>query len=140
MITHYSSCSKQRKPLSAAHRPVSVDSEHCEQVALFEWAAMVANRYPDLALMYAVPNGGHRHPATAARLKAEGVKSGVPDIHLPVPRWGYHGLWIEMKRRSGGTVSPAQKDWKSALERQGHRVEICRGFEAAKAAIEEYLR
>lgn len=114
--------------------------EHDEQKALFDWAAWAAKQYPDLALMHAIPNGGHRHPVTAARLKAEGVKPGIPDIHLPVARGRYHGLWIELKRRCGGSVSPEQKAWKSALEHQGHRVEICKGFEEAKATIEEYLR
>jgi hypothetical protein len=34
--------------------------------------------YPDVRI-FSVPNGGHRHPAVAAKMKATGVSSGVPD-------------------------------------------------------------
>src|SRR5262245_46077094 len=72
-------------------------SEHVEQVALFKWAARNQGREPLLCLLFAIPNGGKRDKVTAARLKAEGVKAGVPDICLPVARMGYYGFWIEMK-------------------------------------------
>ena len=68
------------------------NSEHAEQVALFKWAEFAAARWPELTLMHAIPNGGHRNKITAARLKAEGVRAGVPDICLPVARGGWHGL------------------------------------------------
>ena len=114
-------------------------SEHVEQSALFAWARWAAGRRPELDMLLAVPNGGFRHPATAARLKAEGVKAGVPDVFLPVPCRGYHGLWLEMKRQRGGKVSPEQKEFIAKLKAHGYRVDICRGFEAAKEAIENYL-
>jgi hypothetical protein len=90
--------------------------------------------------MYHVPNGGHRNPATAGRLKAEGVKKGVPDICLPVPRGGYHSLYIELKRRKGGRVEPEQTEWLEELGRQGHYVAICNGYDSAIDTIERYLR
>ena len=59
-------------------------TEHEEQCALFEWAdcwfPMVS------ALLFAIPMGGHRHIAVAAKLKAEGVKAGVPDIFFALPK------------------------------------------------------
>ena len=55
-------------------------SEHAHQVALFDWANLHLGRMPELAAMYAIPNGGARSKATAGKLKAEGVKAGVPDI------------------------------------------------------------
>jgi len=112
--------------------------EHAEQVALFRWAGMARVRYPELALLYAIPNGGHRHIQVARRLKAEGVKRGVPDVCMPVPRVGWCGLYIELKTATG-TVSPAQRVWLRALQDQGHRVAICRGWESARGVIEEYL-
>ena len=66
------------------------EAEH--QAALFRWASLVSLRLPELRLLFAVPNGGHRHRAVAARLKDEGVKAGVPDLFLPVPRGAFHGL------------------------------------------------
>ena len=68
--------------------------------------------------------------AQGAALKTEGVSPGVPDLF--VPKWL---LWVEMKKATGGTVSPAQKDWIAYLEGIGHRVIIGRGFEDAKAQV-----
>ena len=113
-------------------------SEHSEQVALFEWAAWNTPRLPELALLFHVPNGGKRASVTAARLKAEGVKPGVPDIFLPVARLGKHGLWIEMKCH-GGRVSEEQKYWIAALREQGYRVEVCWTWLEAVREIETYL-
>jgi len=72
-------------------------SESNEQIALFQWVSYQLKRYPELELLYHIPNGGHRYATTAKRLKAEGVKAGVPDLCLPVARGGYYGLYIEMK-------------------------------------------
>jgi hypothetical protein len=77
------------------------NTEHAHQTALFMWASSQLEAYPCLAWMYAVPNGGDRNPIVAARLKAEGVKSGVSDICLPFARMGYHGFYIEMKKPKG---------------------------------------
>lgn len=113
--------------------------EHIEQCALFHWAGYQAKARPELALMFAIPNGGHRHPATAAKLKAEGVKAGVPDICLPVARGEYHGLWIELKA-GRNKPTPPQVQWHMRLSQQGYRVAVCYGWEAAREVIEEYLR
>ena len=114
------------------------DGEHAEQAALFRWAEFARSRLPELALLHAIPNGGHRHKATAARLKAEGVKRGVPDVCLPVARNGAHGLYIELKTERGKTT-PEQIGWIRALRRQGYVAEVCRGWESARSMIEHYL-
>lgn len=113
--------------------------ESAEQTALFKWAAYSAGRYPELRLMHAIPNGGSRDPREARNLKAQGVKAGVPDICLPVPRGGYHGLYIELKRRKGGRLSEEQAVWIDRLNRLGYRAVVCRGWDAARAEIEAYL-
>lgn len=127
-------------------------SEHAEQVALFKWAEFAVGRWPVLDLLYAIPNGGLR-PARertdkcgrrvrfsveAQKLRAEGVKSGVPDICLPVASGPFHGLYIELKTRTG-RPSETQRRWVAALSRQGYRAEICRGWGQARTVIEEYL-
>jgi hypothetical protein len=48
-------------------------------------------------LWFHCPNGGHRNVAEAAKLKAMGVKAGVPDVLIFEPRKGYHGFAIELK-------------------------------------------
>lgn len=113
-------------------------TESQEQAAIFAWAARAKGRYPELALLHAIPNGGDRHPAVGARMKREGVKRGVPDICLPVPRGEYHGLYIELKAH-GGRVSDDQKAWHLMLEAQGYWVSICWGFDSARERIENYL-
>ncbi|MBF0384149.1 MAG: hypothetical protein HQL69_24315, partial [Magnetococcales bacterium] len=65
-------------------------SEHNEQAALFEWASISSKAIPELNLLAAIPNGGHRLKATAGKMKAEGVKAGFPDIIFPVARGGFH--------------------------------------------------
>lgn len=116
-----------------------IPTEAEEQITLFEWAEWAQNRYPELRLLHHIPNGGSRHPAEAMRLKREGVKAGVPDICLPVARNGYNGLYIELKRTKGGTVSAHQKAWIEMLTEQGYRAVVCKGCVDAIAEIERYL-
>lgn len=120
--------------------------EHSHQVALFMWAAdeLAAGRYPELELMFAIPNGGERNKVVASRLKAEGVKAGVPDVCLPVARHGVYGLWLELKRpksdgKRAGTTQDEQTGWIGKLRAQGYGACVVYGFEEAKAVIIQYL-
>lgn len=134
------STKKAGLPASVSPQCVPTPYEHDEQAALFEWAGWMAGRWPELEYMHAIPNGGDRNKVVAAKLRAEGVKAGVPDIFLPCPRGGFHGLYIEMKRTRGGRVSREQQRWIDGLRAQGYRVEVCAGFDAAKKTIEEYMK
>lgn len=116
-----------------------VPTESVEQISLFRWAAYQANAHPELRWLYHVPNGGHRSKATAGRLKAEGVKAGVPDIVLPEPCGIYHGLYIEMKRLRGSGATDKQSEWLEHLAERGYRTAVCRGWEAAAKEILSYL-
>jgi hypothetical protein len=120
------------------------DTEHQHQKALIQWADASAAAYPELKLLYAIPNGGHRTKRTAAKMRAEGVRRGVPDLCLPVARGGFHGLYIELKRPRAKSVSPGkltaeQLQWHEALDRQGYLVQTCWGWEAAQSALREYI-
>ena len=112
--------------------------EATAQQQVFEWALINRHKWPDLDMMFHIPNGGSRHPIEAANLKRQGVKAGVPDIFLPVPRKIYHGLFIEMKAGKNKTTT-AQDGWIDALLAQGYAVAVCRGFDNAIAIIIEYL-
>lgn len=114
-------------------------TESAEQQCLFRWAAYQSGRFPELALLYHVPNGGSRKKAEAGRFRAEGVKAGVPDLCLPVARGSFHGLYIELKRQKGSKTSDDQKRWLSELEKQGYFTALCKGWEAAAKVITEYL-
>lgn len=113
-------------------------TEYQEQVALFEWAAWNEARLPELALLFAIPNGEKRDAVTGARLKRAGVKAGVPDLLLPVASKGYHGLWIELKTPVGRT-SPAQERWITTLVEQGYDVAVARSWRAAAWLLCKYL-
>ena len=78
-------------------------TEAQHQAAVFKWSQLpdVRQRYPELKLLHHIPNGGRRDPVEAKHLKQQGVKSGVPDLCLPVARRDYHGLYIEMKTETG---------------------------------------
>ena len=112
--------------------------EHTIQKTLIRWAELQAGKYPQLHLLHAIPNGGKRNKVTAAKLKAEGVRPGVPDLFLPVPKDIYHGLYLEIKTPTG-TVRKAQKQWIGALQHQGYKVEVCRSWHYAAAIICTYL-
>lgn len=89
--------------------------------------------------MFHIPNGGSRNKIEAAKLKRQGVRAGVPDIFLPAARGGYHGLFIELKRQTGGKVSREQEEMIKALRAQGYRAEVCRGWDEARETIQRYL-
>ncbi|GHV26807.1 hypothetical protein FACS18948_3180 [Clostridia bacterium] len=123
-----------------AKAALPIPLEAAEQSALFRWAALSEAKYPDLHWLYAVPNGGSRHLLEAVHLKEQGVKSGVPDICLPSPRGGFHGLYIELKRQHGGVTSENQTKWIEHLKAQGYAVALCRGFYEAEQVITQYLK
>lgn len=114
-------------------------TESQEAKALVQAVRLHEAAHPELRLLFAVPNGGDRHKATAGRLRAEGVKPGVPDYILPVARGGNHGLAIELKRLQGGQVSGEQAQWIEALRQQGWRAEVCKGWQHALAVLADYL-
>lgn len=120
--------------------------EEQEQAAVFRWARMQEGAHPELALLHHIPNGGARSKATAGRLKAEGVKAGIPDICLPVPRNGYGALYIELKVPENkalgvrkGRVSDYQAAMLKSLSDYGNRAVVCYGAEEAIRAIKEYI-
>ena len=117
--------------------PVPTESQ--EQQALFEWAERLYFKYPELALLYHIPNEGKRSKTTGKKLKREGMKSGIPDIHLPVARGQFNSLYIELKRRQGSTTLKEQKLWIQLLGKYGNKAVICYGWEEAAKVIVEYL-
>ena len=95
-----------------------VPSEHSEQARVISWSQSphVRRLYPEAQNLFAVPNGSKRDAATASLLKAEGVQPGIPDLLLLCPRGQYHGLALEMKKRTGGRLSEHQMVWIERLQ------------------------
>lgn len=113
-------------------------SEHEEQVAFTDWCERMTPQYPELEYGFAIPNGGKRNIGTARKLKAEGVKAGVLDWHLPVARGSYIGLWIEFKFGKN-TLTPDQERWSDWLRAHGHYVAVCYSWLTAVVVVKEYL-
>ena len=126
---------------------LSVPTEDAEQAALFRMAALHVGKYPELALMFAIPNGAYKSRSAQAVFKATGLRSGIPDLMLPAPRIlmvggepsPSAGFFLELKRTTGGVVSPAQAEWIAALTRAGYTVGVFKGWEQAWTAIVDYL-
>ena len=92
--------------------------------------------------MFAIPNGGNRNIREAARLKRQGVKSGVSDIFLPSAKGGFHGMFIELKRRKldgPSKVAPNQRAFLAVMKAHGYKTVVCYGADEAIAAIQDYL-
>ena len=105
----------------------------------------VLNNHPDVSekarktIMAVVEKHHFKLNSNAKHLKQQGVKPGVPDLCLPVPRGQYHGLYIEMKTESGHT-SDEQEWWGERLQAQGYVWRVCHGWQAAVAVLEWYLQ
>ena len=113
--------------------------ESADQQNLFVWSKLSQGKYPELSLLHAIGNGNARTNAIqGARMKREGVLSGVSDIFLPVSRNGYHGLYVELKVK-GGRISPSQKWWIAETTEQGYLAKVAFGWIEAKEIIERYL-
>lgn len=117
-------------------------SESAHQAALIEWC----ESHPLAKLIFAVPNGTHiKSHQGRTKAKREGLKSGVPDLFLPISRGGFNGLFIEMKKPKcskspAGKVSVNQSKWLSDLSEQGYLAVVCTGWDSARETIESYLR
>lgn len=126
-------------------------TEDHEQRCVIEWAALVKVPRGAMAgrklgeFLFAIPNGAHlsgspgQRAAQMARLKKAGLMVGVSDLFLSLPASARHGLYIEMKRIGPGKVSEEQTEFATKMMQAGYCVALCRGFERAKAAIEQYL-
>ncbi|MFT3952764.1 MAG: DUF5131 family protein [Oscillospiraceae bacterium] len=114
--------------------------ETIEQQCVVGWASNQIHIYPELEWLYAIPNGGHRSIKTAVQLRKEGVKPGVSDLCLPAARGNFHGLYIEMKRISGGRESEDQKKFREFVTAQGYLAVVCKGAGEAIETIKNYLK
>ena len=106
-------------------------SEHSEQVGFVNWFRA---KYPKV-LIFAIPNGEKRSISVATRLKAEGVTRGIPDLYIPSCN-----LWVEMKRATGGRLSPDQKKVIEYLRSVGHTVIVGKGAGDASKQVLEFLK
>lgn len=113
--------------------------EEWEQEQFFGWVYTNQVHIPELELCNASLNGVKVGPKTRCKLKGQGLRPGWPDVDLPVKRFPYSGLRIEIKRVKGGSLSSQQKRIHTLLRQQGRRVEVCKGWREAVAVTLDYL-
>lgn len=111
-------------------------AEHNIQRIFVQWFRLQYRQYAPLC--FAVPNGGARNTLEAARLKAEGVRAGVADILICVPRGGYGCLGLEFKT-ARGRQSDAQKAWQAAFEQAGNMYAVVRSVGEAADVVRKYM-
>jgi len=118
--------------------------EHDEQAAVVAWARLHETRWPVLRLLFAVPNGASLAGGPGARarqmtrLKAEGLKPGVPDLWLPVANNTYRGLVIEMKVGHNKPRADQMK-WLDAMNDIGWLAVVCWSADEAIEILKEYV-
>lgn len=119
-------------------RKVPEYREHLDQCAVLDWCVANRSNWPELAALFAVPNGELREPRVAERLRKEGVRPGVPDLFLLVPRGQYHGLVIEQKVKPN-RPDREQRAWIAALSALGFRVVDSYSWNETVSHLQWYL-
>ena len=114
------------------------DKEYRAQCAFFDWARYQSGKYPKLDLLYASANGGQRNVVVAAKLKASGVRAGIPDVHFPVSRGGYHSLYLEVKIKPN-RLTENQKIWIALLSAAGNLVLVAWSSEEMIRQTMDYI-
>lgn len=116
---------------------MEIPTEQEEQTRLIQWC----DRCPDrrASLIYSHLNGIRASIGATVKAKHSGARKGIPDLFLPVASGGFHGLYIEMKRSKGGTLSREQKQWIATLKSQGYEAVVCKGHQSAIDEITKYL-
>ena len=113
--------------------------EAIEQAKVIAWARANENNYPYLWMLHSSLNGVKMTKAQAGRAIAQGMLSGVPDLFLPVPKNGYHGLFIEMKYGSNKVTENQEKFLQNAAN-AGYAVSVCYSANEAIKRIEDYYQ
>lgn len=124
---------KQRKALPAP-------SETSECYAFIAWTKLVTfHGEPLFERVVKIPNERGKSGVQTAILIGIGMRPGFPDysIHAPAGRW--HGLYLEAKKRSGGSIEADQLAWREKLRRWGYHSEICEGADAMIQATRDYF-
>lgn len=72
-------------------------------------------------------------------MKREGLRAGVVDICLPIPRGGFCGLYAECKIKPN-RLTPDQAAFLRAMEIVGHYTSVWWTFDQAVQELHAYVR
>jgi hypothetical protein len=121
---------------------VNSDCHSRLQGSCVKWFRYQYSEYKDL--LFAIPNGlpifdKELRVKIYNRLNREGLKAGVPDLFLALPRGIYHGAFIEIKYDSD-RLRKVQADMIRELESENYKCIIVRSLEEFIEQINEYMR
>jgi hypothetical protein len=121
-----------KKKRTISHEEADIQSDFFAQTKIF---------FPSIPdkLLFAIPNGGSRNKLEAINLKRQGVKRGVADVLLLIPKGGFASLCLEFKTKTG-KQSPEQKEFQIQAEKCGSKYVIVRSVKEAIEKVSEYLK
>ncbi len=131
----FSCFSKSHDPQKAkrviSHEEADMQAEFFDKVKFF------FPKLPD-KLLFAIPNGGSRHKIEAKNMKRQGIKAGVADVILLIPRKGFASLCLEFKTKTG-RQSDDQKEFQRQAEMCGSKYVVVRSAAGAINEMRKYL-
>lgn len=118
------------------------------QKALFEFmaTARIETGAPIGDYAYAVPNGtmfagtAQQRAKYSNALKSQGLRPGVSDVVIALPRGQYHGAYIELKREAKSKVGDDQRIWLTRVEAVGYYSALACGLDSAISHVREYIK
>lgn len=100
-------------------------------------AAFLRRALPPEILAWHTPNGEHRDPRTAAKLKAFGTLAGVPDLCILLP--GGRLAMIELKAPKGA-MTPGQREFRGKALALGALYAECRSLDDVVEIVTHWLK
>lgn len=84
-----------------------------------------------------IPNEGKRTLTYGKHLKDMGMRRGVSDLFIAMPRHGFNGAWIELKSHTG-ILSKNQRDFLNDMADMNFFTNVSRSVDAALEIIQWY--
>lgn len=125
-------------------KPISESALQAQCVTWFK------RKFPTI-IIFAIPNAAKRSFRLAAKMKKEGMVSGIPDLFLAQSGITFsrsmgredevhHGLFIEMKRTPKDKTTDNQNYYLQKLQEAGYKTAVCHSFEEFQYVTSEYLK
>ena len=141
---------KKQKPATIKIKPISESALQSQCVAWFK------AQFPNI-IIFAIPNAAKRSFRLAAKMKREGMVSGIPDLMIAKQKYKtvsegkigeikvfrgitYAGLFIEMKRTPKDKTTDNQNHYLQKLQEAGYKTAVCHSFEEFQKVTKEYLQ
>jgi hypothetical protein len=109
-------------------------TESSIQKALMEWVRLRPSIAP---FVLHIPNEGKRTYNYGRLLKSMGMRPGVADLFIAIPRHGFGGAWIELKSAKG-RLSFEQEDFLDDMSQQNFFTKVCWSLDEAIETVSWY--